>query len=748
MSGSLHQLKLHVGNATLREVSGLFSKGDPQVELSVDGQEPHKTDTAKGTWEPVWNHTFDILVGSQSVIELKVVVKYRIIKNDMIVGTSTVQMATLLSKHGDRLLQGGSVDQHLPLLDKRNETGRVFVTFRFTQSGEALSDLMTGLDLASGSGANGSANTVAVADDDDSLPAGWEVKYDASGRKYYVDHNTRVTTWVRPQPLPRNWEQRRDPRGRPYYVDHNTRTTTWQRPTAQNVSEFNAWRQQTSDNQEANRQNLANRYRRQDSRGGPATTEGAGPSTGEEPLPPSWEKRIIDNGRVYFVNHESRTTQWEDPRIQIKHASVLPLPDGWEERYTNDGVKYYVDHNARKTTFQDPRVTMTSGSGASVPYERSYQWKFGQFRHICGRASIQQGHIKICVSRTSVFEDSFNQIINVPAQDLRRRLFISFKGEEGLDYGGLAREWFFLLSHEMLNPMYCLFEYASKNNYSLQINPASYVNPHHLTYFKFVGRVIALALFHNKYIDKGFTLPFYKRILDKPLTMLDLKSVDEDFYNSLKWVKENDLEECDVELYFAHEFEVLGEVKVHELKPGGEEILVTAENKDEYVNLMVGWRFTRGVSEQYNAFIQGFNEIVNVKWLQYFDERELEVMLVGIQDIDIQDWNMHTIYRHYKRTDKQIQWFWTFIKEISDEQRSRMLQFVTGTCRLPIGGFRELMGSNGPQKFCIERVGKENWLPRSHTCFNRLDLPPYRSYTVLKEKLLLAIEETEGFGNE
>ena len=92
-----------------------------------------------------------------------------------------------------------------------------------------------------------------------------------------------------------------------------------------------------------------------------------------------------------------------------------------------------------------------------------------------------------------------------------------------MDYGGLAREWFFLLSHEMLNPMYCLFEYASKNNYSLQINPASPINPHHLTYFKFVGRIIALALFHNKYIDKGFTLPFYKRILDKPLTMLDLK---------------------------------------------------------------------------------------------------------------------------------------------------------------------------------------------------------------------------------
>lgn len=59
-----------------------------------------------------------------------------------------------------------------------------------------------------------------------------------------------------------------------------------------------------------------------------------------------------------------------------------------------------------------------------------------------------------------------------------------------------------------------------------------------------------------------------------------------------------------------------------------------------------------------------------------------------------------------------------------------------------------VLGSNGPQRFCIEKVGKETWLPRSHTCFNRIDLPPYRSYEQLVEKLTLAIEETEGFGQE
>lgn len=332
--------------------------------------------------------------------------------------------------------------------------------------------------------------------------------------------------------------------------------------------------------------------------------------------------------------------------------------------------------------------------------------------------------------------------------DLRRRLYIIFKGEEGLDYGGVAREWFFHLSHDVLNPMYCLFEYASNNNYSLQINPASSVNPDHLLYFRFIGRFIAMALYHGKFIDSGFTLPFYKRMLSKKLTIKDLESIDSEYYQSLLWVKENNIEECGLELYFCADFEVLGKIEQHELKPGGADIRVTEENKEEYLNLMTQWRFTRGVEEQTKAFLEGFNEVVPLQWLQYFDERELELMLCGMQEIDVDDWERNTIYRHYQRNSKQVVWFWKFVREIDNEQRTRLLQFVTGTCRLPVGGFAELMGSNGPQRFCIEKVGKETWLPRSHTCFNRLDLPPYRSYDQLVEKLNLAIEETEGFGQE
>ncbi|NXD74277.1 WWP2 ligase, partial [Eolophus roseicapillus] len=91
------------------------------------------------------------------------------------------------------------------------------------------------------------------------------------------------------------------------------------------------------------------------------------------------------------------------------------------------------------------------------------------------------------------------------------------------------------------------------------------------------------------------------------------------------------------------------------------------------------------------------------------------------------------------------------VKEMGNEKRFRLLQFMMGTCCLPVGGFYgtavHVPRGNGPQKFCIDKVGKETWLPRSHTCFNHLDLPPYKSYKQLKEKLLYAIEET-GFGQE
>uniref|UniRef100_A0A4W5JR70 E3 ubiquitin-protein ligase n=1 Tax=Hucho hucho TaxID=62062 RepID=A0A4W5JR70_9TELE len=733
------------------------------VEVTADGltSESKKTGKRTGHLELQWNEDLTLNVTPQSHLDLKLWSCHTLRKE--LLGSATIDLLDTLRTH-----DGKMENLQLSLVLQTENKGSVV-------AGGELNVCLDGLVVDLGSLPNGSTATDSEsrgsrggspggsltngelseeqspgasghpcsAKNSHSSPGSagtitfWEQRILPHGRVYYVDHNTKTTTWERP--LPPGWEKRVDQRGRFYYVDHNTRTTTWQRPTEESVRNYEQWQSQRSQLQGAMHQ-FSQRFLYQSS---------GVPAVENDPLgalPPGWEKRQ-DNGRVYFVNHNTRTTQWEDPRTQGM-IQEPPLPPGWEMKYTTEGVRYFVDHNSRTTSFKDPRPGFESGRGGSPgAYDRSFRWKYHQFRFLC-HSNALPSHVKISVSRQTLFEDSFQQIMNVKPYDLRRRLYIIMRGEEGLDYGGIAREWFFLLSHEVLNPMYCLFEYAGKNNYCLQINPASSINPDHLTYFRFIGRFIAMALYHGKFIDTGFTLPFYKRMLNKKPTLKDLESIDPEFYNSIMWVKDNCLEECGVELYFAQDMEILGKVSTHQLKDDGENELVTSENKEEYISLLTDWRFMRGVEEQTKAFLDGFNEVVPLEWLRYFDEKELELMLCGMQEIDLSDWQKNTIYRHYTKNSKQIHWFWQVVKDMDNEKRIRLLQFVTGTCRLPVGGFAELIGSNGPQKFCIDKVGKETWLPRSHTCFNRLDLPPYRSLEQLKEKLMFAIEETEGFGQE
>ena len=181
---------------------------------------------------------------------------------------------------------------------------------------------------------------------------------------------------------------------------------------------------------------------------------------------------------------------------------------------------------------------------------------------------------------------------------------------------------------------------------------------------------------------------------------------------------------------------------------------------------MTEWKIVKRVEEQFNAFITGFNELIPADLVNVFDERELELLIGGIADIDVDDWKKHTDYRGYQEQDEVIQHFWKIVRTWDAEQKSRLLQFATGTSRIPVNGFKDLQGSDGPRRFTIEKAGEINALPKSHTwyvknilteariitdfdpSFNRLDLPPYKSNEVLNQKLSIAVEETLGFQNE
>lgn len=356
--------------------------------------------------------------------------------------------------------------------------------------------------------------------------------------------------------------------------------------------------------------------------------------------------------------------------------------------------------------------------------------------------------LSISIRRDQVFLDSYRALFFKSVDTFRNSLLeINFKGEAGVDAGGVTREWYQVLSRQMFNPDYALFTAVASDETTFHPNRTSFINPEHLSFFKFIGRIIGKAIFDNCFLDCHFSRAVYKKILDRPVSLKDMENLDLEYFKSLMWMLENDITDIITE-DFSVETDDYGEHKTIDLIPNGRNIPVTESNKQEYVRLVVEYRLQTSVSEQMSNFITGFHEIIPKDLVAIFDEQELELLISGLPDIEVQDWQNNTTYINYSASSEQIQWFWRAVKSFDNEERAKLLQFATGTSKVPLNGFKELRGANGGCKFSIHRdYGPTDRLPSSHTCFNQIDLPAYETYETLRGSLLLAITEGhEGFG--
>lgn len=355
--------------------------------------------------------------------------------------------------------------------------------------------------------------------------------------------------------------------------------------------------------------------------------------------------------------------------------------------------------------------------------------------------------LPINIRRDQVFLDSYRSIFFKPREKVRKSILeINFNGEEGVDAGGVTREWYQVLSRQIFDPNYALFIPVASDKTTFHPNRTSWVNPEHLSFFKFVGMIIGKAVYDGFVLDCHFSRAVFKRILGKPVSLKDMESLDLDYYKSLVWMLENDITDIIVET-FSVETDDYGEHKIIDLIPNGRNIAVTQENKQEYVKAIVEYRLLTSVKEQMDNFLEGFYSMIPKDLISIFDEQELELLVSGLPDIDVDDWKNNTIYTTYLPSSPQVQWFWRAVKSFDAEERAKLLQFVTGTSKVPLNGFKELSGMNGVSKFTIHKTFGTDRLPTAHTCFNQLDLPEYESYSKLRNALLLAIREGhEGFG--
>ncbi|CAJ1948129.1 unnamed protein product [Cylindrotheca closterium] len=451
------------------------------------------------------------------------------------------------------------------------------------------------------------------------------------------------------------------------------------------------------------------------------------------------EKGDVDNAKRFHMEKSAYVRRLDfrpgnDPRIRTGLLSLIPA----NESATESKIKAADGRDL---------VTYSDLANAQVKdFADKAQW----FQDTCAQLCVEwnEGHMRMNVRREFLLGDSVDAVMSLSRKDLRKLWRFEFIGEMGIDAGGLAREWFQLVTEEIFDPDMGLWQSSATNQMSMTINPNSdFCCEDHLVYYRFLGRVMGKAMFDRQLVCGHMVKHLYKHMLAWPIQFKDLEHIDSEYYNNLKQLQgmhDNDDDISMLCLDFTTTSEIMGQKQEIELVKGGSDIEVTNENFPEYVEACLKYKLMDMVKPQLTELLLGFFDVIPEPLLTIFDFQELELLMCGLPEIDMADWKKYTEYSGEYEEDEEHQavlWFWEVVTEMDHEMKARLLQFVTGTSGVPSRGFGVLQGNDGNIRlFTIHGLPMDVCLyPRAHTCFNRIDLPMFDSKDDLKEKLKLAI---------
>lgn len=365
------------------------------------------------------------------------------------------------------------------------------------------------------------------------------------------------------------------------------------------------------------------------------------------------------------------------------------------------------------------------------------------------------GALQVRIQREAIVDESFAFFERVCAATspsvLKSRIkvtFINAQGleEAGIDGGGVFKEYVDSLTKRAFSPEHHSLFLATPEHL-LYPNPNAQVNDDDvLERFRFLGRVLAKAVYENVLVEPQFAAFFLNKLLGKVNAIDDLRSLDPALYRHVMQLKHFDGNVDDLALTFSVSETVNGQVVTRDLIPNGANIAVTQANRIRYMHVLAHYKLNVVAARESAAFVRGFRDLIPAKWVQLFSPSELQMLLGGsVNTIDVDDWERHTTYGGgYHPSQAPVQWFWDIVRnDFSMADRAALLQFVTSCSRPPLLGFRDLS-----PPLCIHQVrttDDDERLPSSATCMNLLKLPTYASKETMRRKLLYAIRANAGF---
>ena len=346
-------------------------------------------------------------------------------------------------------------------------------------------------------------------------------------------------------------------------------------------------------------------------------------------------------------------------------------------------------------------------------------------------------NLQLNIRRDHLIEDALNELEKNRA-NLQNELKIKFVGEQGVDQGGVRKEFFILVIRQIFDPNYGMFNYNEKtrlfwfNHYSFEPNIK----------YELIGTIFGLAIYNGTILDVKLPISIYKKLLGIKPTFEDLKECDMELYNNLNYILKQDNPKLEEELdsNFTVIDDKFGEKIEIPLKPGGDKIMINNSNKEEYVELYTDWYFNKSIDGYFRSFEKGFYKVFNKSLTKILTPNELELILCGTQILDFHELKIAAQYEEYDKNSETIKYFWEILFDFNEEEKKKFLSFVTGCDRAPIDGL-------GSLSITITNGGNDlNQLPTAHTCFNNLILPDYKNKEKMKKALLTAINYSEGFG--
>ncbi|XP_042178599.1 ubiquitin-protein ligase E3A-like isoform X3 [Oncorhynchus tshawytscha] len=439
-----------------------------------------------------------------------------------------------------------------------------------------------------------------------------------------------------------------------------------------------------------------------------------------------------------------RTLDCRRPLIPFEEFVNEPLNDVLE--MDKDFTFFKVDSESKFSFQSCPFILNACTKSLGLYYDNRISMY--SERRITALYSLVQGqqlnpYLRLKVRRDHIIDDALVRLEMIAMEnpaDLRKQLFVEFEGEQGVDEGGVSKEFFQLVLEEMFNPDIGMFTYDESTKL-FWYNPSSLENE---AQFTLIGIVLGLAIYNNCILDVHFPMVVYRKLMGKKGTYLDLTDSHPVLYQSLRELLdyEGDVEEDMMITFQISQTDLFGDPITYDLKENGDKIPVNADNRKEFVSLYGDYILNKSVERQFKAFRRGFQMVTNESPLKcLFRPEEVELLICGSRNLDFQALEETTEYDGgYSKDCRIIKDFWETVHSFGEEDKRLFLQFTTGTDRAPVGGLGKLkmiIAKNGPDT---------DRLPTSHTCFNALLLPEYDSKEKLKERLLKAITYAKGFG--